>query len=479
MKKLEEQQHRNALPYGFQLNEYQIKSVLGKPGGFGITYLATDIHLRQLVAIKEYLPTDFAIREGVSTVYVRSSSDEASFQWGLKCFIEEARVLAKFNHHHIVKVLRFFETNGTAYMVMEYQRGKSLSDYLKQKQTLTEEELLTIIFPLLDGLSEIHKAGILHRDIKPNNIYIRDDNTPVLLDFGSARYRVGQHTRSVTSIVTPGYAPLEQYDNDMKEQGPWTDIYALGGVMYCAISGETPPAATRRVMKDPIVPAIKRGKNKYNSLLLKTIDWALELSEEDRPQSVEEWREKILASTLPTTTPSIKKEPGVQWSFINMAAVAIILLLFATLTLLWRDNLKLEHKLRKEEVSRQELEKQLRREQQRRQEIEINYQHAKTLITKIREFNIQSLDESAHFNSEIQHYAVTNVELDDVLNVREFPGRFNQSVGNIPSTEKCIKFLGHYRLLGTQVWVEIRHQDVQGWVNSYYLMENSGCHQQR
>lgn len=189
---MEEQQHRNALPRGFKLFEYQIESVLGKPGGFGITYLATDSHLRQSVAIKEYLPTDFAIREGVSTVYVRSSSYEESFDWGLKCFIEEARVLAKFNHPNIVRVSRFFEAHGTAYMVMEYQKGQSLTDYLKQQRVLTEDELLAIVLPLLEGLKEIHLAGFLHRDIKPNNIYIREDKTPVLLDFGSARYAVGQ-----------------------------------------------------------------------------------------------------------------------------------------------------------------------------------------------------------------------------------------------------------------------------------------------
>ena len=296
--------HRNTLPAQYRLFEYEIQHVLGKPGGFGITYLATDTNLYQSVAIKEYLPSDFAIREGVSTVLVRSTADEPSFQWGMRCFIEEARVLAKFNHPNIVRVLRFFEANNTAYMVMEYQDGECLADVLKTRQVFDQSALLELVLPLLDGLEKIHEAGFLHRDIKPNNIYIRKDNTPVLLDFGSARYAIGQKSRSVTSIVTPGYAPLEQYDNELEEQGPWTDIYALGGVMYCAINGEPPPAATRRVMKDPMVPAIEIGDRNYRIGILQAIDWALQLSEQDRPRSVAAWRDKILVENLEQTEKS-------------------------------------------------------------------------------------------------------------------------------------------------------------------------------
>ncbi|OQW93073.1 MAG: hypothetical protein BWK79_13070, partial [Beggiatoa sp. IS2] len=243
---MEEQEHRNILPEGFLLQEYQIKSVLGKPGGFGITYLAKDTNLDQFVAVKEYLPTEFAIREGRSTVCIRSVSDKEAFEWGLKRFTEEAQVLARFKHPNIIWVLRFFRENGTAYMVMEYQEGENLAEYLKRLKILPEGDLLAIILPLLDGLEAIHQAGLLHRDIKPNNIYIRKDKTPVLLDFGSARDAIGQTSKTITSIVSPGYAPLEQYDNDIGEHGPWTDIYALGAVMYCAIAGEAPPASTRR-----------------------------------------------------------------------------------------------------------------------------------------------------------------------------------------------------------------------------------------
>ena len=483
---MEEQQHRNTLPKGFWLNEYQIESVLGKPGGFGITYLATDTHLRQSVAIKEYLPSDFAIREGISTVYVRSSSYEESFQWGLKCFIEEARVLARFNHPSIVRVLRFFEANGTAYMVMEYQKGSSLTDYLRQRRILTEEELLTIVLPLLEGLKEIHNAGFLHRDIKPNNIYIRSDNTPVLLDFGSARYAVGQKSRSVTSIVTPGYAPLEQYDNEIKLQGPWTDIYALGAVMYCAISGEPPPAATRRVMKDPMIPALKIGEGKYNKNLLQAIDLALQLSEEDRPQTVEQWRNKILTPAAQPAVPQ-SKFPHTSWSLLMVAGIVVILLLSAAVGVLWykqhnsqneipavieRAQQELKKALAKERSTRQIAEKQLEIERKRRKEAERDYFQVKALIEEVLRFEPQAIDNQSDFDNSRKYYDVTNVPADENLNVREFPGHLNKKVGEIPRTGNCIEYLDKLRFVKSQVWVKIQYKDIEGWVNSYYLMGN-------
>ncbi|MEN8219898.1 MAG: serine/threonine protein kinase [Pseudomonadota bacterium] len=450
------------------LNEYQIKSVLGKPGGFGITYLATDTHLHQSVAIKEYLPSDFAIREGVCTVFVKSSSDEESFQWGLKCFTDEARILAKFNHNNIVKVLRFFEANGTAYMVMEYQEGKSLVDYLKQRR-ITEKELLTIVLPLLNGLEEVHKVGLSHRDIKPSNIYIRSsDNSPVLLDFGSARYTIGRKTRSITSIVTPGYAPLEQYDTEMKNQGAWTDIYALGAVMYYAINGEAPPAATSRVNKDPMIPAVKLGKGHYNNRLLKSIDWALQLSQEDRPQTVALWRDKMLDHT-PTTVYSAKPSFQSPWSFINVASIAVILLLFATVALLFNKNNSYNNEIQKERMAHQSAVAQLEREQERCQAGELNHQEAMAVVAEIQRFNPQTA-------SGFKYYKIINVASDYVLNIREFPGRSNQVIRKIPPTEKCIKFLGDYCFLKSRVWIKIQYKQMQGWINSSYLAKNEeGC----
>lgn len=482
---MEEQQHRNTLPKGFWLNEYKIETVLGKPGGFGITYLATDTHLRQKVAIKEYLPSDFAVREGRNTVYVRSSSYKDSFQWGLKCFIEEARVLARFNHPNIVRVLRFFEANGTAYMVMEYQHGLCLTDYIKERHFLVEEELLRIVLPLLDGLRQIHNAGYLHRDIKPNNIYIRGDKTPVLLDFGSARYAVGQRSRSVTSIVTPGYAPLEQYDNEISDQGPWTDIYALGAVMYCAISGEAPPAATRRVMKDPMIPAVKVGEGKYNKNLLQAIDWALQLSEEDRPQSVDQWQQKILANPTPLSASLPKQISPNGWKVWNIGAGIIILGLFLVVGVLayynsiFQERIELainqtktdlNARLKEEQVAREIAEKQLDIERKRRKEAEHDYLQARALIEVVERFEPQLVSGSDLDFAQLEYYDVTNVPKDEHLNIREFPGHLNKIVGIIPRNSTCVKYLSKLRFIKTQVWVKVGYKGAEGWVNSYYLM---------
>ena len=494
---MEEQQYRNALPRGFWLNEYQIESVLGKPGGFGITYLATDTHLRQSVAIKEYLPSDFAVREGRNTVYVRSASYEESFQWGLKCFIDEARVLAKFKHPGIVRVLRFFEANGTAYMVMEYQKGCSLTDYLKPRRILTEEELLAIVLPLLEGLQELHLAGFLHRDIKPNNIYIRSDKTPVLLDFGSARFAVGQRSRSVTSIVTPGYAPLEQYDNEIKDQGPWTDIYALGAVMYCAINGEAPPAATRRVMKDPMIPAIKIGKGKYNKSLLQAIDWALQLSEEDRPQTVEQWHEKMLAPTFQATpTNNVSQQ---SYRRLHISYIGVILLLCAATTILWYKNYQYrterrtdieriqterktdieriqtetEETIKQERKARRLAESKLSIERKNRIRAQNKNIQLDALLREVQRFEPDALGEQQFNDFKAKKYLdVSGVAVIDVLNVRVSYGPSQHIVGAIPSTGKCVEYLGEFSYVKSNLWVKVQYKEVGGWVNFLYLTES-------
>ncbi len=231
--------HRLALPVGYRLHWYQIESVLGQ-GGFGITYLARDTNLNQPVAIKEFLPSDLAIRTHDSSVEPLSDGHTDTFGWGLKRFVTEAQTLAKFRHPNIVLVYSVFEANNTAYMVMEYVEGRTLEDALRFKRIEGEAEFRRIILALLDGLDLIHKEGFIHRDIKPENIYLRDDGTPVLLDFGSARQAVGGKTRTLTALVSPGYAPYEQYDSSRQsedKQGPWTDIYALGATLYRAVTG--------------------------------------------------------------------------------------------------------------------------------------------------------------------------------------------------------------------------------------------------
>lgn len=295
------EEHYNALPAGYTLHEYTIKSVLGH-GGFGITYLAADENLGIDVAIKEYLPAEFAVRQGSQTVRPRSTGDEEDYQWGLDRFMLEAQTLALFRHPAIVPVFRFFRENGTAYMVMEYQKGDSLASLMrKHRGEFTEDDLMGLVRPVLEGLAEVHKAGYLHRDVKPGNIFIRENGTPVLLDFGAARSAVGRKSKNLTSIVTPGYAPLEQYFAD-GNQGPWTDIYSLAAILYQAVAGRIPPEAPARVKKDPINPAAEVAKGKFSAPFLEAIDQALVVEEEDRPQTTGDWL-AMLTGERPAVAP--------------------------------------------------------------------------------------------------------------------------------------------------------------------------------
>jgi len=293
--------YHNALPIGYHLHEYIIQSVLGD-GGFGITYLAKDTELNALVAIKEYLPNDLAVRENDHTVRAKSSQDVEYFTWGLERFFKEARILAQFKHYNIVRVLRFFKAHQTAYIVMEYEQGQSLAKVFKKNQTATEAQLMKILPPLLNALETVHQAGYLHRDIKPDNIYLRQkDNSPVLLDFGAARYVVGSRTQYLTTMTTAGYAPFEQYAVE-SNHGTWSDIYSLGAVLYRLINGKTPIDAIQRVdairrhKADPIRPAVEVGRNRYSKSFLQAIDWALKINETERPQTVTVWRAKLLKS---------------------------------------------------------------------------------------------------------------------------------------------------------------------------------------
>ena len=294
----EEQHPLHALPPGHRLQEYELVRVLGV-GGFGMTYLGFDHHLDKAVAVKEYLPSDIASRTADRNVAPQTSGFRGDFQWGLERFVDEARTLARFDHRHIVKVYRFFEAHGTAYIVMEYAEGETLSAYLARKGTLREAELKALLYPLLDGLEVVHKADFLHRDIKPGNIVLRNtDCSPVLLDFGAARQAVGAKSRSVTSIVTPGYAPIEQYSNRGR-QGAWTDIYALGGVCYRALTGEVPDDATDRVRHDSLVPLARRCAGQSSQAFLEAIDKALAMDERDRPQSIGAWRAVMAGDAVP------------------------------------------------------------------------------------------------------------------------------------------------------------------------------------
>ena len=289
---MNDEQHRLALPQGTRIRDFEFHRVLGY-GGFGITYLGWNVTLDIPVAIKEYLPADLATREQDLSVVPQTSQAASDFQWGLERFLDEARTLARFQHPNVVRVHHFFEAHSTAYIAMDYVEGEDLSAYLTRKGTLSEDELKGILYPLLDALEVVHQADFLHRDIKPGNIVLRDsDGSPVLLDFGSARQAIGAKSRSVTSIVTPGYAPIEQYSSRGR-QGPWTDIYALGGVCYRALTGQVPEDATDRVRNDPLIPVAQRCAGQASQEFLSAIDVALSVDEGDRPQSVGAWREVL------------------------------------------------------------------------------------------------------------------------------------------------------------------------------------------
>jgi serine/threonine protein kinase len=302
-----------ALPAGYGLQEYRIEKLLGS-GGFGLTYLATDQNLNLKVALKEYLPSEIALRGADQSIGPATDATKESFGWGKRRFLDESRTLASFRHPNIVRVMRFFEANGSAYMVMEFVEGAALPDWIKTQRPLPYLELGAMTRALLDGLEVVHKAGYTHRDVKPGNIYIRDDTTPVLLDFGSARMQASE----LTAVVSPGYAPFEQYHTQGK-QGPWSDLYALAGVLYWIVTGNRPHEAAARVRQDTMPPALKAAdRNQYPLSFLAAIDWALAPHEGDRPQAVKEWRESLLdAAPVPKPKPrpqveTVEPKPAVE-----------------------------------------------------------------------------------------------------------------------------------------------------------------------
>ena len=296
--------HASALAIGHRLQEYIIGRLLGH-GGFGLTYLAQDTNLNSLVAIKEFLPQEFAVRNPDSSVVPKSEFDADSYSWGLERFKEEARALARFKHPNIVRVSRLLEANGTAYMVMDFEPGLTLSQYLKRNgPTLEEGKLLGLFLPVLDGLEALHRLQLVHRDIKPSNIYVRAYGGPMLIDFGAVRQAIGAQSRSLTSLVTPGYAPIEQYSSDGR-QGAWSDLYAVGATLYYCMFGHAPADAARRSAaisdgaEDPIATAFSRGQEQYSRQLLECVDWALQFRVRDRPQSAHAVRERLRTSPVP------------------------------------------------------------------------------------------------------------------------------------------------------------------------------------
>jgi len=280
-----------ALPAGTVLREWRIEEVLGV-GGFGIVYRAKGIYFNELVAIKEYFPSSISERDSEDTVVPIDSEAEEVHALGLKKFVEEAKLLWNLStptrHPNIVSVRSLFEIHGTAYMVMDFEDGISLSKMIKQGRRFNERSLWNILAPIAQGLDRAHRVGVLHRDIKPPNILINEDNRPVLIDFGSARFDTAEATSTKVTFHTPPYAAIEQYVKTYP-QGPWTDIYALGVVMYECVTGEKPPEVLERLHAGLGQPLAEGRWPGYSKRFLSSIDAAMIVKPDERPQSIGDW----------------------------------------------------------------------------------------------------------------------------------------------------------------------------------------------
>jgi serine/threonine protein kinase len=303
------------LPVGYRLGEYVIENVLGK-GGFGITYRARDTKLSSTVAIKEYFPQSIARRGSEHTIQPNTDGVE-DFNWGLQEFLKEARALAKFKHQHIVRVLRFVEANDTAYMVMEYEEGESLEAYLKRSGGfLGEQVLMNVFIPVLSGLQAVHDAGLLHLDIKPDNIYLRAGGQPMLIDFGSARQVKGTGEQAGKIALTPAYSAIEQYPG-IAETGPWSDVYSMGATLYRCITGKSPVDSLQRYkakqakMVDPYVAATEFDRPIYSKHIRESVDLAMALMPESRPRSAELLQKALMGQRIvEDETKKIKRPSG-------------------------------------------------------------------------------------------------------------------------------------------------------------------------
>ena len=290
----------NSLPAGYRLHEFEIIEVVGE-GGFSIVYLAQDLQLQRKVALKEYIPTSFAGRCADNSVLVRSERHRETFELGLHSFINEGRLLASFDHPSLIKVYRFWEQNGTAYMAMPFYSGPTLKLFLKQTAPPDEAWLKHLLTPLLDALQIIHTDHCYHRDIAPDNILLLGPQLqPLLLDFGAARRVISDATQALTVILKPGYAPIEQYaEVPSMKQGPWTDVYAVCAVLYMAITGRAPVASVGRLMRDELVPVATVAAGRYSPAFLAAIDRGLAVRPEDRPQTIATLRASLFAAELP------------------------------------------------------------------------------------------------------------------------------------------------------------------------------------
>lgn len=303
---------QTALPIGTRIGEFEIIGLVGE-GGFGIVYLAKDHSLQRQVALKEYMPASLATRGLNSTVSVRSERLQETFEMGRRSFVNEARLLAQFDHPSLVKVYRFWEANGTAYMVMPFYNGTTLRDLLQKNAEVPDENWLKhLLDPITRALATIHSQNCYHRDIAPDNIILLREGRPVLLDFGAARRVIGDMTQALTVILKPGYAPIEQYaEMPNMKQGPWTDIYALAAVVYYAMLRRLPPPSVSRIMQDNYEPLTGRLRGRYSAGFLKGIDLCLAVRPEQRPQTIDEMRALLGIQTETAAARSVDVTPVV------------------------------------------------------------------------------------------------------------------------------------------------------------------------
>jgi hypothetical protein len=338
-----ETEEHNALPVGTRIAEFEVKAIIGI-GGFGIVYLAHDHSLGRDVALKEYLPTSLAYRSGLN-VSVKTARQADTFAAGLSSFINEGRVLAHFDNPSLVKVYRFWNANGTAYMVMPYYEGPTLKQALQDAaQAPTEEWLKGLLLPLLSALELLHSENYFHRDIAPDNILLVKGKRPILLDFGAARRVIAGSTKALTVILKPGYAPVEQYfDSHEMTQGAWTDIYALAAVMHYAITGQAPVPSVSRLVKDSATPLAQAASGRYSDRFLRALDRALSVRPEQRPQTIGEFRELLglrdaMADELPTASQDRpKQKPGRKFIAVGGIAAGVIVVAAAAIMLATRD----------------------------------------------------------------------------------------------------------------------------------------------
>lgn len=281
------QEKPHPLGAGHRLDEFELREVIGE-GGFGIVYRAYDHSLQREVAIKEYMPSMLARRVGDNSVHVRSERLTATFQAGLRSFINEARTLAQFSHPALVRVHRFWESNSTAYMAIQLYKGRTLRRLAEEEPSkITESWLLGMLGPLLGALETLHRNQCFHRDIAPDNIFIQQDDLPVLLDFGAARKSIADLVDEVAVMVKSGYSPIEQYaDDNTLLQGPWTDLYALGAVLYRAVTGHPPPSAVVRSVQDAYVPLSSMDRSDLSPGFCAAVDHTLAVHSKDRTQTV-------------------------------------------------------------------------------------------------------------------------------------------------------------------------------------------------